>query len=117
MSVVFQKNSLLVVLRNPEFQDADEYFSTVKYQKDYNYDIHAFNNDDERRILKMNFKEIPKRFVDEMRIFVYTYNHVDVQFIDWMNVGHNVRIRNNNLVAKADAIGEFYSFSLDLEII
>jgi len=115
--VVFQKNELVVVLKNPEFLDADEYFSTVKYKKDYNYDIHAFNHEDERRILKLQFKEVPKRFVDQMREFIYTYNHVQVQFIDWMNTGNNVMIRNNKLEAKAEAIGEFFSFNLEVEII
>ena len=115
--VTFQKDALVVVIRNPEFDDADEYFATVKYTKDYNNDLHAFRHLDDRRILKLVFKEISYASYQLMRTFVQTYNHEPVQFIDWLNVGNMVEIRTTDLEGKADAIGEFYSFSLELEII
>jgi len=115
--VTFQKNELVVILNNPEFNDADDYFATVKYKEDYNFDLHAFNQKDDRNILKLNFKEVPHRYVEVLRQMVYTYNHTTVQFIDWQNAGHSAVIRNNQLDAKADAKGEYYSFSLEVEIL
>jgi len=115
--VTFQKNELVVVMRNPDFQDADEYFATVKYKKDYNNDIHAFRHLDDRHYMILEFKEISYRIYQQMREFVQTYNHESVLFIDWLNAGHSCAIRDNNLEGKADALGEFYSFKIELEIL
>ena len=115
--VTFYKEESIVVIRNPKFNDADEYFATVKYTKDYNNDLHAFHHLDDRRIMKLSFEEVSYRIFQQMRSFVQSYNHEPVQFIDWLNVGHNVEIRDNNLDGKADARGEFYSFELEVEIV
>jgi len=115
--ITLQKNELVVVLRNPEFKDADDYFATVKYKKDYDYNIHAVSDGTEKRMLTLNFKEVPKRYYDALSEFIVKYNHTQVQFIDWYNTGMLVAIRNNTLDGKADAFGEYYSFTLNLEVL
>jgi len=114
--ITLQKNELIVLLKNPEFKDADDYFATVKYTKDYDYNIHAFSNGKNKHMLKLEFKEVPRKHYNTLRTFIAKYNHVPVQFIDWSNVGMLVYIRDNKLEGKADAIGEYYSFTLNLEI-
>ncbi len=115
--ITFQKNDLLVIVKNPEFKDADDYFATVKYIKDYEYNIHAFKHLDDKRMLKLEFTEVPRSHYDRLREFIALYNHEQILFIDWSNVGHQAYIRDNNLEGSADVIGEYYSFKIKLEII
>jgi len=102
---------------DPELKDTDEYFAPVKFKKDYNNDIHAIRHIDDHRVLTLTWKGIKKRIKDQVEEMVTSHNYEQILFIDWLNTANQAKIRQDTLNAKIDSIGEFYTFTLKLEIL
>ncbi len=101
----------IIVLKNPELNDAEEAFWLHSVRYDYAGKPHSVSH--KYRFTKdYTFKRVSSRNYNALKEFIADYAYCPITLIDWFGVAYDITILQNTLIGTSNSRCDEFDFTL-----